>query len=327
MDKSLIRKIIVGVGGGVALIAILITLYIMVVKPKLKGWNDVRVEVKKLEKKRDELREIFANQNDPRVELKILQQEIDSLETANRGFDKIKKPGVEAGDLPKELKDPDQQIRLELFRDYLKEVMSIAEQNIKSDLEEAGIVAPTLELYTELAHPQEAAYYMNRAGGLKGLVNTIIKTKSATNKKILFDSLEIEGYRAGTKRRAAAGNTLSYSVEMIMDMQSLMAFAYNLNEEDGYYFFEQMTIKPVPRRRTSGGEVVLLVNARVNTVRIYKSEVMSAVKKAMKKSAEASKKKASSGKLTGFLALAVGGGGSEGEGGGTSEKKWYEFWK
>lgn len=329
MEAKFNRRIIVSIGGVAVAIGIVVGLYMFGVRPKTKEWNEVRVKLKEREKKLNQLRNLFSNQDNPTVELRTLKQEIKNLQDANAAFDKIKKPGVETKDLPVELKDPDPQIRLELFRDYIEEVMSVAEENIKRDMKSAGISPPDIKLYAQLNDPGEASYYMNRAGGLQGLTNAIIKTQSGSNDNIILAKLALEDYNTGIERRSTAGNVLSYFLDMTMDMQNLMAFIYNLQEEDGYYFVEEMTIKPARRGRFGGENPKLLIDARINTVMIYKSEVMKAIEKATKESA---KTKMGGGTARGGYGrlelLAMGYKKTlERQERRAREKKWYEFWK
>lgn len=325
------RRLIVSIGGIVAALVVLVSLYIMVVRPQVKKWNDVRVELKKNKKKLTELRKAFGDQEDPRVELATLRQELKNVGRANNALKKIKKPGLESDDLPKELKDPDPKIKIALVNDYLKEVMSVSEENIRTDLKDAGIDAPNFKLYTHLKYFPEAAYYMNRANGLQGVINAIVKTKTATDSEITFNQLGLEGYARGIKRRESSRNVLSYSMQMTMDMQSLMVFMYNLQEEDGYYFVSSMNVRPAVSRRFSTqktNSLKLLVDARINTVMIYKSRVIEDLKKAVASSSDAKKRTLQSGgKVTGFLALARGMTATAEKEAGGQEKKWWEFWK
>ncbi len=328
MAEKLDRKIVVGIGGAAIALAVIIGAYIMLVRPQMKGYRETRAAVKERQTRLDELREAFGNQDDPKIELGILSKEVENLSKASSAFDKIKKAGVESTDLPEELRDPDSQIRLELFRDYIKEVMSVSEKNILNDLTSVNITPPDIELYTQLDKYGEASYYMNRAGGLQGVINSLVRTQSGSKDKIIFDKLKIEDYDKGKDRKSAAGNVLSYFVGMTMDMDNLVSMIYNLQEEDGYYFVEEMSIKPSTRGRFDGGEVKLLVDARINTVMIYRSEVESEVKRVMKKAGQADVQDVAGSALSGFFALAVGGERQiEEELERKKNKKWYEFWK
>ena len=327
------RRLIVSIGGIVAALVVLVSLYILVVRPQMKKWNDVRVELKKNNKKLTELRKAFGGQDDPRDELATLRQELKNVGRANNALKKIKKPGLESDDLPIELKDPDPKIRVALVNDYLQEDMSVSEENIRKDLDDAGIKAPNFKLYTHLKYFPEAAYYMNRANGLQGIINAIVKTKTATDSEITFNVLGLEGYTRGIKRRESSRNVLSYSMQMTMDMQSLMVFMYNLQEEEGYYFVSSMNVRPTISRRFSTQKktdnLKLLVDTRINTVMIYKSQVIKDLKRAVASSSDAKKRslQSSGGKVTGFMALARGMATSVESKTSEQEKKWWEFWK
>jgi len=328
MEAKLNRKIVVGIGGVAVAVAILAGMYLLIVRPRMKDWNETRAQIKDRQKRLDQLRKDFSDQDDPSIELRILYAEVQSLEEANKALEKVKKAGRESEDLPEQLKDPDPKIKLELHRDFIKEVMASDEEKITKDLEGAEITPPDFKLYTELKYPGEAAYYMNRSDGLRGIVNSMVKAQSRGS-DIIIDKLTLEDYAKGSKRRSAAGNVLSYFFVMTMDAKSLVSFMYNLKDEEGYYFVEEMTIKPATRGRFGGSEdPKLLIDARINTVMIYKSEVEKEIKKGAAKAAEAKGRVLGDGKVTGFLALAMGMKKSaEKEVERAANKKWYEFWK
>ena len=336
MEMKPNRRLIVSIGGMAAAIAVLVGLYVVVVRPRTKAWRDVRVEIKKSDKRLADLKKMFRGQDDPKAEIKILRQEFTNLQKANASLNKIKKPGIEAKDLPDEIKDPDPKLQVDILNEYMKEVMSVSEENITKDLEEIQIPAPDFKLYNKMYVFPEAAYYMNRANGLQGIINAIVRTKSETGGEITFAELKLEDYKKGSRRREASRNVLSYSVEMTMNLQSLMSLMYNLQEEEGYYYVSNMTVKPAKSRRFSSGDASgdfkLLVDARINTVMIFKSQMKSASRQAAGKSADAKQSaanlRARGGKFGGLMALA---GGMKKtatkEIQEAADKKWYEFWK
>ncbi len=334
MEMKLDKRLIVSIGGMAAALAVLVGLYVVVVRPRMKAWNEVRVELKKSRERLVELRKLFKDRDDPRDEVKVLRQELKNLGEANASLDKIKKPGLEADELPEEINDPDPEIRNALVNGYMKEVMSVTEQNMKQDLGAVKITAPDFKLYNRIDAFPEAAYYMNRANGLQGIINAIVKTQSTHVGQITFAELELEDYKKGFERRRASQNVLSYSMEMTMNVQSLMSLMYNLKEEEGYYFVSDMTIKPATSRRFSSGDssrdLKLLVDARINTVMIFKSEVEKALKQAVEKSATANERalRSRGGKVGGLMGLAVAMKRvAEEQAAREADKKWYEFWK
>jgi hypothetical protein len=262
-----------------------------------------------------------------------LRQELKNLGKANASLEKIKKPGLESDALPKELKDPDPRIRKALVNDYMKEVMAVTEQNMKQALGDVQITAPDFKLFEPIYAFPQAAYYMNRANGLQGIISALVKTKSEHGGEITLAALGLESYKKGIKRRKASQNVLSYTMEMTMNLQSLMSLMYNLQEEEGYYFVSDMTITRATSRRfssrDSSDDIKLLVGARINTVMIFESQMAKALKKAVEKSASAKKQRSRKRRRGGGLFALAGGmrqTALEEVKRGT-EKKWYEFWK
>ncbi len=332
MEMKPNRRLIVSIGGVVAALAVLVGIYVFIISPRTKAWREDRVEIQKSDKRLAELRILFKDQDGPKVEINVLKQEFKNLGKANASLDKIKKKGMETKDLPKELMDPDPKLRIALINDYMKEVMSVSEENIKQDLVNVQIMAPDFKLYNKIKASPEAAYYMNRANGLQGLVNAITRTKAENGGEIAFAELKLEDYDKGVKRRMASQNVLSYSVEMTMNAQGLMSLMYNLQEEEGYYYISDMTVKPAASGRfstgASSGGFKLLVDARINTVMIFESQVESALKQAIQK-AGGSKKGSGGGVASGWFAAfsMQAQQTADSEAGVKVEKKWYEFWK
>jgi hypothetical protein len=294
----------------------------------MKEWQAINRQIKDRKAELVRLQKAFSNQKDPKAALRNLKLEINNLGKANAALSRIKRPGMEEKDLPPELLDPDLRIRKALFDEYNKMVMEGELKNIKAALEDAKIDAPEIKLHTPLLSTVELPYYFNRQTGLQGIVNALIKTQANSNDKILFQELGLEDYNKGSLRSKGAQNVLSYLMEMTMDMNNLISFIYNLNDEEGYYYVEKINVKPATRQRFGTQDVKLLVDARINTVMIYKSAALKELKKAVAKSELASKRQSTGGKVTGFMALAAGiQKATERELERKANKKWYEFWK
>lgn len=349
MEAKFSRRLVVSIVGVLIVLGLALGGYFVIAGPRMKEWKEARKEINERRKRLKELKKAFSNQNDPRVELKTLQQEIKNLKKATSALDSIKKAGVETKDLPKELKDPDPAIRKELYRDYIKEVMSATEENMKENLKNAGIASPDMKLYTQLSDALEATYYMNRAGGLQGIINSMVKTQSEGS-TIVFDGLVLEDYKKGRKRREGAVNVISYFLEMTMDTESLMSLLYNLQEEDGFYYVHELRLEPVGKGRSRFGsgrsridsgrsmlgttgsqfgasDEKLKVTARIDTILVFKSEVKKQVAKAAAKTfaKRGTKKQKIGGGLLGLFAgmkKQI-----EKEKQKQASKKWYEFWK
>jgi hypothetical protein len=321
------KKIIINVAGLIIIVGAAVAFYILFAGPRVKVWRESRAEIKKRTGRLNELKKRFGNQSDPRVELLVLKKELENLRKANRALEKLKKAGVETKDLPPELNDKDQAIRRELYRDYMKDVMDATEDRIKKQLRDAQISPPDLELYNNLQSAAEAAYYMNRAAGLQGIINAIGKTKTE-DAAIAFDKLSLENYKQGQKGRKGAINILKYGVDMTMDVESLMSFIYHLKEEDGYYYIEQMDITPGATRRGARSQP-LEINAKIGTLLVFKSEEKKQVKQAAAKTAARKKKKKGGGSgFGGLLGLAAAMKDTvKDEKAAARNKKWYEFWK
>jgi len=327
MAPKLNKKIIINVTGVVIVLALVGAGYVFYAAPRLKEWRDSVGEIKKSPKRLNELKNLFGKQDDPRVELKVLSQEIKNLKGANKALDKIKKPGVEVKDLPRELNDPDPAIKIELYRDYMKEVMATTENSLKKQLTNAQVSPPDFKLYDNLKTPPEAAYYMNRAGGLKGIINAMEKTK-AKGSNIVFDKLALDNYAKSRKGSRGAINVLGYDLKMTMDVESLMAFIYHLQEEEGYYYIGELDVKP--GKTVRGAKRPLDVGMRVNTLLVFKSEAASQVKKAAAKNAQARVKKGGGGRRLGGGLMALASGMKRTirqEKKAAGQKKWYQFWK
>lgn len=321
------RRLIVGIGGGVILIAGLTALYIVFLRPQMKEWTKINREIKDRKAELVRLQEAFGEQKDPKVMLKTLRLEIQNLGKAKAALNKIKRPGTEMKDMPVDLMDPDEEIRKALFDEYIKLLMETEEANIEKALKAAKIDPPVINLLTPLRSTVEAPYYINRQTGLQGIINALVKTQESSGDRILFQELDLEDYAKGIERRSGSQNVLSYYLVLTMDMDNLISFIYNLRDEEGYYYVEEMTIKPATRQRF-GTKVELLVDARINTVLIYKSEELKEIQKAVQRSEVKSQRQAEGGTVGGFLALAAGIQKTtqkqiERE----KNKKWYEFWK
>ncbi len=323
MDPKLRRKLIVSGGGLAAVIGIIVVAYIMYFGPRLKKWNEARLEVKTRENKLEELRKAFANQKNPQDELRVLQEEINNLQKVDRQLQKIKTPGKENTDFPKELNDPDPQIKAELFRDYMKQVMGVAENTVKEKLKSAQISPPDLKLYEDLNDADEASYYVNRANGLIGILDAMARSRSP-NGTLVIDKITLEDYATGIKRREGAVNILSYLFKTTLDMQTLAALIYNLHEEDNYYFVDQ--IKILPRTSARGTTQQLSVEARINTTMVFQSQVQAQVQKILVQ-AQASTGKSSSSSGSWMAQLASSMKKQQDENKGKGERKWYQFWK
>ncbi len=292
--------------------------------PRIREWVEAGKEITERKKRLDQLEKAFSNQSDPKVELMTLRKELEGLEKTSQALEKVKKLGVETQDLPNDLKDPDPEIQIELYRDYIEEVMKIAEENLRKELKSARIAPPDIELYSDLDNAAEAAYCMNRAGGLRGIIEAMARTRSEGH-TIVFSELGIENYDAGKKRRSGTGNVLSYELDMKMNAQSLMAFMYNLREVDGYYFVENMNLVSAGGGRAGGR--MLKVKARINTVLVYKSESEKQIKMGAASVGTGGERK-KTGPMGGFMGLAAAMKKSaEKEIARGQDKKWYQFWK
>ena len=329
MAEKLNKRLVVSIGGAVVLIAAIAGLYVMFLRPQMKDYKEIKSKKKERQAELTRLKKTFNNQDDPKIILKTLKLEINNLGKANRALSKIKRPGTEMKDLPSDLKDPDPKIQKALFDEYTSMIMASERENIEADLREANIEPPDIKLHTNLRSTVEVPYYINRKTGLQGIVNALIKTQAASEDKVLFQELRLEEYATGIKRRRESQNVLSYFMVMTMDMDNLISFLYNLNEEEGYYYVEKMIVKPATRQRFGGQSAKLLVDARINTVMIYQSEVMKQLKSAVMKSNQGLRRASKGGKkVRGFLSLA---GGAKKTAAAEVErkknKKWYEFWK
>ena len=326
MAPKLNKKIIINVTGVVIVLALAAAGYLFYAGPRLKEWRDSVGEIKKRQGRLKELRKLFNEQDDPNVELMVLSREIKNLKKANKDLEKIKRPGIEVKDLPRELNDPDPAIKIELYRDYMKEVMETTENSMKDQLRNAKVSPPDIKLYDNLKTPAEAAYYMNRAGGLKGIVNAMERTQ-AGGSNIVFDKLALDNYKKGSKGRRGAINVLSYALKMTMDVESLMSFVYHLQEEEGYYYIEQLDVKP--GRTMRGAKRPLDIGLKVNTLLVFKSQAASQVKKAAAKTAKTRRVKKGGGRrMGGLLGLAAGMKRTvREEKKAAGQKKWYQFWK
>lgn len=323
MDPKLRRKLIVS-GVGVAIfIALVAAAYIFVLSPRLKVWREAREEIGKRQTRLDELRKKFANQKNPQDEIAAVEQEIKNLRATIQQLEKVKTPGTETTSLPKELNDPEEAIRRELYKDYMKQVMDVAGGKIKERLKTAQISPPDLVLYEDLEQADEVAYYMNRAAGLQGIINALAKSRSPES-ILTIDNLAMEKYAEGIKRREGAVNVLSYLLKTTMDTQTLISFLYNLRDESGFYYIESMEIKPGKSARGSSPQ--LSVEARIDTTMIFKSQVEIQVRTVI---AQASKPAAKAGGGGGGwmaeMAMAMKAEAERAKN--RPKKKWYEFWK
>lgn len=340
MKLAFSRKLVVNLLGVILLVAVGVGLYIRVARPRIKQWGELKGEIQQREKRLKALRTAFANQQNPQDELKTLAVEIENLKQASKNLEKVKTAGVETSDLPKELNDPDPEIKKELYRDYMAEVMEVTEASLKGKLMDAKIPPPEFTLYNELASAEEAAYYMNRAAGLQGIIQAMEQTRAEGN-SLVFNELKLEHYKQGSKRRKGAVNIMSYSLDVKMDTKTLLSFLYHLQNQDNYYFLEDLKLEPsgsrigmgAPGLKSSGGQA-LKVTTRINTTMIFKSAAKKQVKVAAAKAAVAKPDvvtKKAAGPTDWISAIAAAAaeeqkkeaeGGSEGK-----KKKWYEFWK
>ena len=148
---------------------------------------------------------------------------------------------------------------------------------------------------------------------------------------MIFEELSLEDYSKGKSRREGAVNLLSYLVKMTMDTQSLVTFLYHLQDQEGYYFVENMKIIPRGAARGAGPQQ-LNIETRINTTLVFESKVKAQVKRAAAKAAVGpADKKAKKGALTGFAWLAEQTRlerekylKEEEE---RKQRKWYQFWK
>jgi hypothetical protein len=252
----------------------------------------------------------------------VLDQEVKNLAATIQQLEKIKTAGTETASLPKELHDPDPAIRRELYKDYMKQVMDVAGTNIKEKLKSAQISPPDIKLYEDLNEADEVAYYMNRAGGLQGVVAALAQARSPEG-TLIIDAVSLQDYKTGAAGREGAVNVLSYLLKMTLDTQTLISFLYHLQEQDEYYFVESMDIKPKGTPRDDKQQVS--VEAKIATTMVFQSQVQKQVQAVL----------AQAGKST---AVQGGGGGSwmmnlaqamkkQQEKPQEEERKWYEFWK
>lgn len=321
MEFKLTRKLVVSVTGVVVAVGLSVALYVLYGADYVKQWREVRTELRKREQRLGELRKEFAYVRDPKDELKVLRQEVKSLVEANQALQKVKTAGYETSDLPDALEDPEPEIRKELYKEYMKPVMEISEDNIKNKLREARISPPEIDLYTELSNADEAAYYMNRAAGVQGIIDALTRAKPSGSTLVL-DKVGFEDYDAGNKRREGAVNVMSYDLQMTMDTATLMSFLYHLREEDNYYFIERMQIIP---RRGLGGSQSLNIAARINTTMVFESQVKTQVRQAIAGASKPEGKRGGGGWMA-DLARAMAQEREEALRAG-EEKKWWEFWK
>jgi hypothetical protein len=326
MDAKLRRKLIVSGVGVVVVIAFIVGLYLLLLKPYVKSWREARDEIRKREDRLNELRTAFANQRNPEDELKVLQEEVVNLTKANEELQKLKTAGVERKNLPRELDDKDPEIRKELYRDYMKQVMEAAKNKVKDKLKSAQISPPDIDLFTDLKDADEVAYYMNRAAGLQGIVDALTKSRTSDG-TLVFDKLTLEDFGPGMKRRQGAVNILNYQLKLTMDTQTLMSFLYNLREEPSYYFIESLEI--TPRSAVGGKKQQLSVDAKVDTTMVFQSQVQAQARAAAAKAATVGKPGArisGGGGWMGQMAAAMKKQQEE-EAHKAKEKKWYQFWK
>ncbi len=321
MQAKFSRKLIVSVSGVVAGLAALAVVYVIYLRPYVKLWLEARSEINKRKTRLEELRTAFGNQSNPQAEISVLKQEIAILTEANKALKKVKTPGTES--LPEVLEDPDEKIRLELYRDYLKKSLEDNEDNLKEKLRGANIPPPEFELYVEIDKVEEAAYYLNRATGLGGLVDAISKSRPG-KASLTLDELSLEDYGEGNKRRDGAVNIYSYGLKMTMDNQTLISFLYNLQSQDSYYYVEDMQIEPRGGGGGSGSPQ-LGVTATVNTTMVFESQAKSQVKAAAEAISAAGKPAAAGGGMLGaFLMMQSQ---IQEEKAKAGQKKWYQFWK
>ncbi|GAB4343687.1 MAG: hypothetical protein Kow0099_22390 [Candidatus Abyssubacteria bacterium] len=321
MDPKLKRKLIVSIGGIALVIALLVPLYILYGKQHVQTWLEARQELKKNEKRLEELRKAFDNQRNPQIELTKLREEVAELTKANNALQKLKTAGTETNQLPKTLDDPDPEIRKELYNEYMKPVMETSEEIIKERLRSARISPPEIKLFSPLENAEEAAYYMNRAKGMMGLIDALANSKSPGG-SIAIGKIELEEYEDAkrNKRREGAINIMSYDLKLTMDTLSFVSFLYNLREGDNFYYIEEMNLVP---RRAAADNPQLEIQARINTTMVFQSQVQAQVKKIAAATGRAGGKK-----LTGFMAIA-GAMAKEREEyiKEQKERKWWQVWK
>jgi hypothetical protein len=322
MDVKLTRKLVVNVAGIVIAVGLLTALYIIYLRPHVEKWREARTELRDRKERLEDLREAFGDQRDPQVELDTLRTEVQNLVKANEAIKKVKTIGVETESLPAELHDPDEEIRRELYRDYMKSAMETSENTIKDKLKSAKIIPPDLNLYTQLDNADEAAYYTNRARGLQGIVNALVKTRTYGG-NLIFDNLFLEDYNEGKKSREGAVNIIKYTLNLSMDTRNLVSFLYNLQEEDSYYFVEDMKIEPRGGGRGSSTQQ-LSVETTINTTMVFESQVKAQVKA----TAEAIQRATGDAPPpSGLAALFLGMQEQlEEEERRLAEKKWWQFW-
>lgn len=325
MDPKLRNKLIVS-GVGLALfIGAVVASYMFYLGPRLKAWNESRKEVSKRQERVEELHKEFANQRDPKVELKTVEEEIQNLTVVLKDLEKIQAKGTEVRDLPPELNDPEEAIRRELYKDYMKQVMEVASNNLKEKFKAGQISPPDLVLYEDLERADEVAYYMNRAGGLTGIVDALAEAKTPAS-TLVVDSVTMENYETGIQRREGAVNVLSYLLNMTLDTQTLISFIYHLRDQNNYYFMDEIIINP--RTTARGSTQQLSVQARINTTMTFESLVKSQVQTVLAKAKEGTGGIKSGGGGGGFarLARAMKEQMEEDKKKG-DEIKWYQFWK
>jgi hypothetical protein len=324
MDPKLRNKLIVS-GVGLALfIGLIAASYRFYLSPRLKAWRESRKEVTQRKERVEALHKEFANQRDPKAELKTLEEEIQNLSTVLDDLKKIKTRGTEVGDLPPELNDPEEAIRRELYKDYMKQVMEVAGNNLKEKFKAGQISPPDLVLYEDLEKADEVAYYMNRAGGLTGIVEALSEAKTPVS-TLVVDNITMEDYETGVQRREGAVNVLSYLLNMTIDTQTLISFIYHLRDQDNYYFLDEIEINPRLASRSSTQQQ-LTVQARINTTMTFESLVKSQVQTVLAKAdgSTGQAKRGGGGLLA--LATAMKKQMEEDQKKG-DEIKWYQFWK
>ncbi len=332
MAGSSNRKIVVSIVGLLVVLGLAVASYLFVAKPKLKQWTEDRKKIKTRVEKLETLRKAFGNQKDPNIELRLLKTENLRLVQANKALEKIKTPGVEKSAFPKELQDKDPAIEKELFRNYMEHTMEAQKKTLTDTFKKAGISPPDIELYADLSHADEAAYYTNRAAGLKGISSALAKTSSLGN-AVVVEDIQLESYgksRAGSK---GALNVLNYTLNMTMNAKALISFLYNLKEEQAYYYVEEIALEPGSkhsfRMDDKGGGQNLSVSAKINTTMVFKSQITKAVSKAATQMARASKPSGrKGGGMGGIFGMAAGMQQTiEKEEERAREKKWWQFWK
>jgi hypothetical protein len=324
MDPKLRQKLIVSGVGLAVFIGLFTAAYIFYLGPRLKEWRENRKQVAERKERVEALHKEFGNQRDPRVELKTLEEEIQNLSNVLNDLKKIQTKGTEVGDLPSELNDPEEAIRRELYKDYMKQVMEVAGNKLKEKFKSGQISPPDLVLYEDLEKADEVAYYMNRAGGLTGIVEALAEAKTPES-TLVVDNITLEDYETGIKRREGAVNVLSYLLNMTVDTQTLISFIYRLRDQENYNFLDEIEINPRMLSRSSGQQQ-LNVQARINTTMTFESLVKSQVQTVIAKANQGSAKASSGG--SGFFALAMAIKKQQEEDALKEEEtKWYEFWK